>query len=100
MPPIVKLVQLHVAEGRRQELLELLEPVRAAAAEDPGTEAWAVHADRSRPDQIFIYERYRDHAAAEIHEALPVLREAIAGIGACLARPPSVIDADLLFAAE
>jgi hypothetical protein len=44
MPPIAKLVQLQVSEGRRDELLVLLEPVRAASAEEPWTERRAVHA--------------------------------------------------------
>jgi (4S)-4-hydroxy-5-phosphonooxypentane-2,3-dione isomerase len=98
MPPVAKLVRMRVADGRRADLAAILEPVRAAAAEDPGTEAWSLHGDRSDPDLVFIYERYRDQEALEAHDQLPVLREAIAQVGAVLQGPPEVIEADVLAA--
>lgn len=100
MSPITKLVRMHVADGRRDELLAALEPVRSAARDDSGTEVWTVHVDRERPDQVFIYERYRDQAAANAHDDLPVLKEAIGRLGALLAGPPEVIHAEILATAE
>lgn len=96
MAPIAKLVRMHVADGQRNELVAALEPVRAAAQSDPGTEAWTMHVDLARPDDVFIYERYRDQAAAVAHDELPVLKEAIGRVGALLTGPPEVIHAEIL----
>ena len=96
MAPIAKLVRMRVVEGRRDQLVDTLEPVRAAAESDPGTEVWTIHVDREEPDQIFIYELYRDQAAADLHDQLPVLKAALARTGDLLAAPPEVIHADIL----
>jgi quinol monooxygenase YgiN len=96
MEPIAKLVRMHVASGRRDELVEALEPVRVAAQSDPGTEVWTIHVDREDPDRVFIYERYRDQAAADSHDELPILKEAVGRVGAFLAGPPEVIHAQIL----
>jgi quinol monooxygenase YgiN len=99
MAPLAKLVRMHVVDGRRDELVEALEPVRAAAESDPGTEAWTIHVDREHPDQVFIYERCRDQAAADSHDELPVLKEAVGRVGAFLSEPPEVTHAEILAAA-
>jgi quinol monooxygenase YgiN len=96
MAPIAKLVRMRVVDGRRDELVDALEPVRAAAESDPGTEVWTIHVNREDPDQVFVYERYRDQAAADSHDQLPVLKEALARTGDLLASPPEVIHAEIL----
>jgi quinol monooxygenase YgiN len=96
MAPITKLVRMRVVDGRRDELVNTLEPVRAAAESDPGTEVWTIHVDREHHDQVFIYERYRDQAAADTHDQLPVLKEALARTGELLVAPPEVIHAEIL----
>ncbi|MFZ0042003.1 MAG: antibiotic biosynthesis monooxygenase [Solirubrobacteraceae bacterium] len=96
MAPLAKLVRLHVIDSRREELVEALEPVRAAAESDPGTEAWIMHVDREHPNRVFIYERYRDQAAADAHDNLPVLKDALGRTEALLAEPPEVIHAEIL----
>jgi quinol monooxygenase YgiN len=100
MPPVAKLVRLHVADGRRDELLEMLEPVRQAAEGDAGTVMWTMHAIKAQPNEVFIYERYRDQAAADAHDQLPALKVALQRTGPCLAAPPEVIHAEILAAAE
>lgn len=96
MPPIAKLVRLPVADGRRDELVAVLEPVRRMAEEDPGTETWTIHVDRDRPNRVFIYERYRDQAAADAHDESPVLKTALESTRGLLAGPPEVIHGDIL----
>ncbi|MDQ6821788.1 MAG: antibiotic biosynthesis monooxygenase [Actinomycetota bacterium] len=100
MAPIAKLVRMHVVEGRRDELIETLEPVRAAAESEPGTEMWTIHADREHPEQVFIYERYCDQAAADSHENLPALKEALGRTASLITGPPEVIHAEILGTAE
>ena len=100
MPPIAKLVRMRVADGRRDELLDGARARAAAAKGDAGTEVWIMHANQSAPNEVFIYERYRDQAAADAHDQLPVLKVALERTGACLAAPPEVIHAEILAAAE
>ncbi len=100
MPPVVKLVSLHAADGRREQLLQALEPVRAASLDASGTQTWTLHADSSDPNRIFIYERYEDAAAAAAHDALPALREALPLVAECVSGPPEVIHAEILASAE
>lgn len=96
MPPIAKLVRLPVAEGRRDELVAALEPVRGLAESDPGTEVWSIHADREHPDRVFIYELYRDQAAAEAHDESPTLKAALQRTREFLSGPPEFLHGELL----
>ena len=100
MAPIAKLVRMRVVDGRRDELVKTLEPVRAAAESDPGTETWTIHVDREHPDQVFVYERYRDQTAADAHDELPVLKEALGRTAALLTAPPEVVHAEILAASK
>lgn len=96
MSAVAKLVRMRVAEGRRDDLLAVLEPVRVAASEDPGTEIWSIHGSPEDPGQVFIYERYRDRAALDAHDELPVLREAIGQLRGLLEGAPEVLRAEVL----
>ena len=96
MPRIAKLVRLSVAEGQRDALIAALEPVRTMAESDPGTEVWSIHADRERPDRVFVYELYRDEAAAEAHDQSPVLKQALQKTSAFLTGPPEFLHGELL----
>lgn len=98
MSAVAKLVRMRVAAGRQDDLLAVLEPVRAAASGDPGTETWSIHGSLEDPGLVFIYERYRDQAALEAHDQLPELREALAQVGDLLEGAPEVVEADVLAA--
>jgi quinol monooxygenase YgiN len=93
---VAKLVRLSVNAGQRDHLLEALAPVRELAAADPGTELWTIHLDHESPDRLFIYERYRDQAAADAHDQSPVLKDALQRTGAFLAGPPEIFEGDVL----
>jgi quinol monooxygenase YgiN len=96
MPQIAKLVRLKVAEGQREQLVAALAPVRELAAGDPGTEVWTIHADDASPDDLFIYELYRDQAAADAHDESPVLKSALQSTAVFMAGPPEFIHGEVL----
>jgi quinol monooxygenase YgiN len=91
MPQVAKVVHLSVLDGKREDLVAALAPVRALADDDPGTEQWTMHVDHEDPNQLFIYERYRDQAAADAHDESPVLKSALRATSALLAGPPEII---------
>lgn len=96
MPPIAKLVRLPVAEGRRDELVAALEPIRSLAEADPGTEVWTIHADTGDPNRVFIYEVYRDQTAEDAHDRSPVLKETLQSTSVLLTGPPEIIHGEIL----
>ncbi len=96
MSKVAKLVRLSVNAGQREHLLEALAPVRELAAADPGTDQWTIHLDHESPDRLFIYECYRDQAAADAHDQSPVLKEALQRTGAFLAGPPEIFEGEVL----
>jgi quinol monooxygenase YgiN len=100
MPPIAKVVRLSLVEGRRDQLVVALGPVRALAENDPETESWTMHADEADPNRVFIYECYRNRAAAERHDQSPVLKQALASVSSLLAGPPEIILGEVLASAR
>jgi quinol monooxygenase YgiN len=96
MSKVAKLVRLSVKAGQRDQLVAALASVRELAAADPGTDLWTIHADDESPERLFIYECYRDQAAAEAHDQSPVLKEALQRTGAFLTGPPEIIHGEVL----
>ncbi len=96
MPQIAKFVRLSVAPGQREQLVAALAPVRGLAEGDPGTELWTIHLDRDNPNQLFIYECYRDQAALDAHDESPLLKAVLQSTSAFLTGPPEIIHGDVL----
>jgi quinol monooxygenase YgiN len=96
MPQIAKVVRLKVVDGKREQLVAALVPVRELAASDPGTEVWTIHLESGKPDELFIYELYRDQAAADAHDESPVFKSALRSTGAFMAGPPEFIHGEVL----
>jgi quinol monooxygenase YgiN len=96
MPQIAKVVRLKVLDGQREQLVAALAPVAEMAAADPGTEVWTIHADDADPNDVFIYEVYRDQAAADAHDESPVLKSTLQSTGALMAGPPEFIHGKVL----
>ncbi len=95
MTQVAKLVRLKVAEGQREQLVAALDPVRELCASEPGTEQWTIHFESDNPNEVFIYECYRDQAAADAHDESPVLKAALQNSGAFLAGPPEIIHGEV-----
>jgi quinol monooxygenase YgiN len=96
MPQVAKLVRLQVVDGQRDQLVAALDPVRELAAGDAGTEVWTIHARGGNPNEVFIYELYRDQAAADTHDESPVLKTALQATHVFMAAPPEIIHGEVL----
>lgn len=90
MSKIAKYVLLTSREGRREDLIRLLDPVRVASQAEVGTEVWSLHMVTGSPDAVALYEVYVNEAAAEEHDRLPALAEALRQLGGVLAGEPSI----------
>jgi quinol monooxygenase YgiN len=88
MPQVAKLVRLQVVDGQRDQLVAALDPVRELAAGDAGTEVWTIHARGGNPNEVFIYELYRDES--------PVLKTALQATHVFMAAPPEIIHGEVL----
>jgi quinol monooxygenase YgiN len=93
---VVKLISIVPDPDRREELLSLLDTVKRASEQEPGTEVWTLHTSRSDQSRLYLYERYRDEEAVEAHDELPELRELLSRIGDLVAETPSVEILDVL----
>jgi quinol monooxygenase YgiN len=87
MNRIAKYVQMTVKPEFEQELLERLGRVRAASADESGTELWILHSVRDRPRTYAMYEIYSDAESTESHEQLPALTD-------LLPRLPAMLEGD------
>jgi quinol monooxygenase YgiN len=68
MTQIAVFAKLVAQPGRREELLNALEPfIRSAVEDEPGTEVYAVHLDPENGDALWFYEIFTDKEALEAH---------------------------------
>ena len=96
MTRIVIFTRLRAAPGRGEALRALFEPLLTAAAAEPGTVAFAVHAARDDPDQLLCYEVYTDDEALAQHRGSRAVRDAVGRFDELLDAPPVVTYAQLL----
>jgi quinol monooxygenase YgiN len=65
---IAACVRIVVRPDRSEEMVALLTRMAELAAEDEGTEIWAVHRGRKGTGEFFLYELFRDGPAFELHQ--------------------------------
>lgn len=77
--------------GKRAALLEAAKPVIEAARLEPGCLAYSAYADCMDENVALFHEVYASEAACMEHMARPYTQALIAGAGAFLAAPPSIV---------
>jgi len=86
-------------EGKREELLQLLEEaVGVCARHEPDGALTAVfHISPSNPDMVVLYEQYPSRASLDEHlanyERIPVYGELRGRLNALLAKPVEIVEA-------
>lgn len=70
--------------GKRDELKAQFADMFAAAAAEPGTQAYTL-IEGDDPDTLYFFEQYADQAAMDAHMAGPTLAELYPKIGPFLA---------------
>ncbi len=96
MPGIVIFTRLRAAPGQIDAVLAAFGPLHAAASDEPGTIAFAVHAAADDPNLLLCYEAYADDAALAHHRDSDAVRDAVDSFGELLDGPPDVTYARLL----
>lgn len=80
MANVFYIVELRIAQGRREEYLNIAhDHARRSVELEPGCLRFEVLSEREQPDGVILVEVYRDDAAAEAHansEHMAAYREA------------------------
>ena len=88
--------RLRAAPGRAEDLRAAFEPLHAAAVDEPGTLAFAVHVAADDPDLLLCYEVYADDSSLARHRDGSAVRDAVSAFGELLDGPPDVTYTRLL----
>jgi len=76
-------VTIEIAQGRRDQLLGLLQAHKARSLNEPGTLQFEILLPNDDDTKVLSYEVYRDAASFEVHRNAPSLarwREETAGM--------------------
>lgn len=93
MTRIAKFILLPAKAERRDELLELLNNIRRATKDEPGTQQWILHDVDGQPNSVAMYEVYDDEAASDQHtNTNPQLVHLLPRVGEFLDGEPIVLD--------
>lgn len=80
MSKIAVVAKLTAADGKRDALVAAMGPMMEAVEAEAGTEVYALHTDLGDENAVWVYERYTDSAALDVHSS----SEAMAAFGASL----------------
>jgi quinol monooxygenase YgiN len=79
-----------IQPGRREEAIEVLRPMFAQTAAEPGTLLYLMHVSAEEDDVIWFYERYRDEAAFAAHTSSETHHDVLEKLTPLLADRPEV----------
>ena len=81
MPKTAMIAKLTAAEGKREELIAVLEKIFPHVENEPGTEAYVLHEDSADDNVIWFYELYADNDALAAHSSSDGMKEMMSGLG-------------------
>jgi quinol monooxygenase YgiN len=90
MPRHSIIAEVRVDPGRRQDLLDALDPIFDEVEQEHDTLVYAVHVDLDDPGTVWIYEQYTDREAFDRHQASAAFEQVVRAI-AGFVEPGSVI---------
>lgn len=74
-------VRMNFRSDDRDEIVQILRELTRFSRQEEGCVSYIPHFVQSSPDTVFIYEQYRDEAAAEHHRSTPHFAKfAVAGL--------------------
>jgi quinol monooxygenase YgiN len=89
MPKPAVVARLVATPGKREELLEALGALVAAAHDEPGTELYVMLRD-SDEDTVWFWELYTDKAAADAHSTSDTMKSIGGKLGGLVAAAPEI----------
>ena len=90
MSKIAMLAKITAIEGRRDELVAVLEKIFDQVETEAGTLVYALHTDSADANSVWFYELYADQAGLEAHSKSDAMAEMITGLAGLVAGPPEM----------
>jgi len=78
------------AEGKADEVREILKALVVESNKEPGVVSYTLHEDIKTPGRFYFFESYRDQAAVDAHMASSHFKVAAAKFLPLLAGAPSI----------
>ncbi len=85
------LVRLNVVEGKRTELLDLLNTYADRIGEEPGTEVYSVLVDPEDPDIVWLFEVFSNEEAELLHRQSVGFADLMHGLQKVLDGAPGIL---------
>jgi quinol monooxygenase YgiN len=82
--------------GKEAEIQAVLSELAAESVKEPGVVHYMVHVDPKNPANFYVFEIYKDQAAADSHMKSPHLAAAFAKAGPLVASAPSIVETKLV----
>ena len=97
---IVIAATFHAIPGRETELESAVLEMLPAASAEAGTLEYVVHRSRDNAGVFFLYEKYADQAALDVHMASAALKTLLARVPQLCAEDPTIEFCTLIGAAR
>jgi quinol monooxygenase YgiN len=91
MSKVAMVAKMTAVEGKRDELVEVLDRLLEAVAGEEGTEVYALHLDAADADVVWFYELYTDMDALTAHGGSEAMQAVGPDLTALLAGRPELI---------
>lgn len=85
------LVRLTCENGRRAEMLEMLNTYVDGLVEEPGTEMMVVSVDPDDENIVWLYEMFKDEEAENAHRASSGFATMMQSMPGLLGAPPAIL---------
>jgi quinol monooxygenase YgiN len=82
--------KLTAKEGKRDELVKVLQELSGVVESEPGTLIYAINISTTAPDEVWFYELYTDNDALAAHGGSAAMKEAGAGMAPLLTGRPEL----------
>ena len=95
MAQVSVIAKLVAKEGKRDELVEQLSKLVAAAQDEPGTLVYSVNLSTTDPEVVYFFELYTDRDALAVHGKSDAFAAAGVGMGDLLGAKPELYMCEL-----
>ena len=81
MSKVAAVAKLPAAEGKRDELIKIMEPLVENANNEPGTEVYILCLDNKDENVIWFFELYTDNDALAAHSGSDTMKAVMGQLG-------------------
>ena len=96
MPRPALIAKMTARDGRRDELVAVLQELVAAVEAEPGTLQYALNLSTTEPEVVYFYEIYADADGVAAHAGSAAMKAAGAAMGELLAGRPELQRLELI----